>query len=91
MNDPDMWESEWKDPRLNISNILFEITKPPATLTLASRTESAPRAWGIVPGRYPPPMTNNPPTPTIPEMAFVTDISGEWSYEHSSKHPNTGR
>ena len=37
--------------RLNISNILFVITNPPATFTLANSTDSAPSACGTVPGK----------------------------------------
>merc|ERR1712213_8937 len=29
-------------------------------------------------GEYPPPMTMRPPTAVMPEIAFVTDIKGEW-------------
>lgn len=39
--------------------------------------ESAPNACGIVCGTRPPPINNRPPTAVIPEIAFVTDISGE--------------
>lgn len=33
--------------------------------------------WAVVEGYKPPPISTNPPTAVIPEMAFVTDISGE--------------
>ena len=65
--------------RLNISNMRFVITKPPDTFTKASNTDSAPSVWGKVCGMSPPPMMKNPPTPTMPEIAFVTLISGECS------------
>lgn len=35
--------------------------------------------WEVVLGRSPPPIRTIPPTAVRPEMAFVTDISGECS------------
>ncbi len=35
------------------------------------------RVCGIVWGRSPPPMTHKPPAAVMPEIAFVTDMSGE--------------
>ena len=54
------------DALLNMSSIRLVMTNPPETFTNASSTESAPSACGSVPGKYPPPMMNRPPTPTIP-------------------------
>ena len=55
-----------RDSRLNMSSILFVITKPPEMLPKARSTDAAPKAWGSVCGRYPPPRMNMPPTPTMP-------------------------
>lgn len=35
------------------------------------------RTWEVFVGRRPPPATTMPPTAVKPEMAFVTDMSGE--------------
>ena len=35
-------------------------------------------APAVVAGRYPPPIHRSPPTAVIPDIALVTDISGEW-------------
>lgn len=67
----------YQNPRLNMSNMRLVITKPPATFTLASSTAKAPSVCGIVPGKYPPPITKRPPIPTIPDIALVTLMSGE--------------
>jgi hypothetical protein len=39
----------------------------------------APSQCGSVTGRIPPPIAKRPPTPTRPDSALVTDMSGEWS------------
>ena len=65
--------------RLNMSNMRFVMTKPPVTFTNASRTDKAPRACGIVPGRYPPPMMNKPPTPTIPLILLASFVKKYFS------------
>lgn len=63
------YPGEWieDDLRLNMSSMRLVITNPPETLTKASPTARAPRAWGMVSGTYPPPMMKKPPTPTIPK------------------------
>jgi hypothetical protein len=61
---------------LNISNILWVTTKPPAMLTEDKRTATEANACGIEPGKYPPPKIKSPPTAVIPEIALVIDISG---------------
>ena len=63
---------------MNISNILWVTTKPPATFTEESKTATDASACGIEWGKYPPPKINKPPTAVIPEIAFVIDIKGVW-------------
>ena len=45
--------------------------------TAETRVARAAMDWGIVPGNTPPPISISPPTAVMPEIAFVTDISGE--------------
>jgi hypothetical protein len=48
-------------------------------LTEDKTTAARPSAWGVVAGRMPPPQMIMPPAVVMPEIALVTDISGEWS------------
>lgn len=53
--------------------------KPPKMLTAESVTAAAPSISPEVDGRMPPPMIAPPPSAVVPEIAFVTAISGECS------------
>mmetsp|Transcript_32280 Transcript_32280/g.81917 ORF Transcript_32280/g.81917 Transcript_32280/m.81917 type:complete len:268 (+) Transcript_32280:504-1307(+) len=46
---------------------------------METSTASEASICGAVLGKYPPPVSNNPPTTVSPLIAFVTDISGECS------------
>lgn len=75
-----------------MSSILLVTRKPPPMLM--DEMKAAPRAndWAVVAGTRPPeqclyfsiindripPMRQRAPAAVVPEMAFVTDISGEW-------------
>lgn len=61
-----------------MSNILWVTTNPPPMLMLEMKAASAARVVTVSLGMYPPPMRSIPPTAVIPEMALVTDMSGEW-------------
>ena len=62
---------------LNISSILLVTRKPPIILIEEMNAAPAARDWAELDGNKPPPICSKPPTAVMPEMAFVTDISGE--------------
>jgi len=47
-------------------------------LMLEMKAAEAAKVWAVLDGKRPPPICKRPPTAVIPEMAFVTDMSGEW-------------
>jgi len=62
---------------LNISNILFVMINPPVMLMEETRVARAAKDVAVSLGSIPPPINTNPPAAVMPDMAFVTDISGE--------------
>jgi hypothetical protein len=62
---------------LNISNMRFVTRKPPEMLMQLTKAAPADNICTGVCGTIPPPMSNSPPTAVVPEIAFVTDMSGE--------------
>lgn len=60
-----------------MSNILLVTRKPPKMLMLEMKAAEAAKVCAVFDGNRPPPICKRPPTAVIPEMAFVTDISGE--------------
>ena len=63
---------------MNISSILCVITNPPPILMADINAAAAAIASTEFDGAYPPPIRIMPPAAVIPEMAFVTDMRGEW-------------
>ena len=59
-----------------MSNIRCVIIKPPIMLILEINAAEVANACGIVSGNMPPPIKSKPPAAVIPDIAFVTDISG---------------
>lgn len=62
---------------LNISNILCVTVNPPPMLMEEMKAAMADKDSMVFVGVYPPPIRRSPPTAVIPEIALVTDISGE--------------
>ena len=56
----------------------FVRINPPTMLTDDMTTAAKPRACGTLPGSTPPPQMIMPPAAVMPEIAFVTDMRGEW-------------
>lgn len=63
--------------RLNMSNILLVMMKPPVMLIDEINVAPAANVVAVLLGNIPPPIITRPPAAVIPEMAFVTDIRGE--------------
>lgn len=63
--------------RLNMSNMRLVTMKPPKMLMLEMKAAEAAKAWVVFVGNKPPPICSRPPTAVMPEMALVTDMSGE--------------
>ena len=62
-----------RPPRFNTCVMV----KPPPMLTADTSTAAAARACAAERGTMPPPASTMPPTAVRPEMALVTDMSGE--------------
>lgn len=62
-----------------MSSIRLVTRKPPPMLMEEMKAARAARYCAVVWGTRPPPMMQRAPAAVIPEMAFVTDISGECS------------
>ena len=62
---------------LNISNILLVMINPPVMLIDETRVARAAKEVAVLLGSIPPPINTNPPAAVMPDMALVTDMSGE--------------
>eukprot|EP00982_Pelagococcus_subviridis_P009672 30937-Pelagococcus_subviridis.AAC.30 len=62
-----------------MSSIRPVMKNPPAMFTALIATAAAAAVAATVSGRSPPRMSSSAPIAVIPEIAFVTDISGECS------------
>jgi len=60
-----------------MSNILLVMIKPPVMLIDEIKVAAAASEVAVLLGIKPPPIITRPPAAVIPEIALVTDISGE--------------
>ena len=77
---------------MNMSSMRPVMRNPPAMFTADMATAAAANVAAVPAGAAPPRISSSAPTAVMPEMALVTDMSGEWSAAVTpvtAKYPTT--